>query len=79
LFLVPIMWLIACAVIIVSHARRPVSSDSTERGQVQDCPPDSAVDTSSGTPEPEASPHFRRNLAQLPLRRALGSLPGLHR
>jgi hypothetical protein len=79
LFLVPIVWLIACAVIIVSYARRPVSSDNTDRGQVQECPPDGAVGTSSGTPEPESSPQVRRNVAHLQLRRALGSLPGLHR
>jgi hypothetical protein len=54
-FLVPIVWLIACAVIIVSYARRPTSRDSTDRGQAQECPPDSAVSTSSCTSEPEPS------------------------
>ena len=79
LFLVPIVWLIACAVIIVSYARRPASRDSTDRGQAQECPPDGAVDASSGTPESESSPQVRRNLAQLPVRRVLGSLPGSRR
>ncbi|MGO9730300.1 MAG: hypothetical protein ACLPPO_02930, partial [Mycobacterium sp.] len=32
LFLVPIAWLIACTVIIVSYARRPAFSDRTDRG-----------------------------------------------
>jgi hypothetical protein len=77
LFLVPILWLIACAVVIVSYARRPVSGDNTDRGQARERPPDGAVDASAGTPEPESSP-VRRNLAELPLRRALGLLPGLH-
>ena len=54
-FLVPILWLIACAVIIVSYARRPASCDRTDRGQAQENPPDSAVSTSSCMSEPESS------------------------
>ena len=69
-FLVPIVWLIACAVIIVSYARRPASCDRTDRGQAQESPPDSAVSTSSRTSEPESSHKGRRNLAKLPVRRA---------
>jgi hypothetical protein len=79
LFLVPIMWLIACAVITVSYARRPASCDNTDRGQTQECSADGAVDASSGTPAPESSPQVRRNLAKLPVRRVLGSLPGSRR
>ncbi len=48
-FLVPIAWLVACTVIVVSYARRPASCDSTDRGQTQEGPPDSAVSTSSCT------------------------------
>jgi hypothetical protein len=36
MFLVPIVWLIACAAIIVSYARRPTFRDSTDRGQTQE-------------------------------------------
>ncbi len=79
LFLVPIVWLVACAVIIVSYARRPASGDRTDRGQAQEGPPVSAVSTSSCTSEPESSHRGRRNLAKLPVRRALGSKPALRR
>jgi hypothetical protein len=75
LVLVPIVWLIACAVIIVSYARRPASCDRTDRGQAQESPPDSAVSTSPCTSEPDSSHRGRRNLAKLPVRRALGSKP----
>ncbi len=54
-FLVPIVWLIACAVIIVSYARRPASCDRTDRGRTQESPPDSAASTSSCTSEPGSS------------------------
>ena len=74
-FLVPILWLIACAVIIVSYARRPASCDRTDRGQAQESPPDSAVSTSSRTSEPESSHRGRRNLAKLPVRRAWAPSP----
>jgi hypothetical protein len=72
-FLVPIVWLIACAVIIVSYARRPATSDSTDRGQTLEGPPDSAVSTSSCASEPECSNSGRDNLAKLAVRTALGS------
>ena len=52
IFLVPILWLIACAAVIVSYARRPDSRESTDRGQPQEVPPDSAVTTSLCTSEP---------------------------
>ncbi len=74
-FLVPILWLIACAVIIASYARRPASCDRTDRGQAQESPPDSAVRTSSRTSEPESSHTGRRNLARLPVRRAWAPSP----
>jgi hypothetical protein len=55
-FLVPIAWLIACAVVIVSYARRPACSDRTGRGTAEEGPPDGAVSTFSRTSEPESSP-----------------------
>ena len=54
-FLVPILWLIACAVIIVSYARRPALVDRTDPGQTRGCPADSAVDASVRASEPESS------------------------
>jgi hypothetical protein len=72
-FLVPIVWLIACAVIIVSYARRPASRDSTDREQTHHDPPDSAVSTSLCTSEPQSSRRGQRNLANLPVRRVLGT------
>jgi hypothetical protein len=72
-FLVPIVWLIACAVIIVSYARRPASRDSTDRAQPHERPPDGAASTASCTSEPESSQPAQRNLATLPVRRALGT------
>jgi hypothetical protein len=62
LFLVPIVWLIACAVIIVSYARRPASVDRTDPGQTPGCRPDSAVSMSSRTSEPECSHGGRRDV-----------------
>ena len=53
--LAPILWLVACAAIIVSYARRPAACDRSDRGQVQEGPPDSAVTTPSCTSEPESS------------------------
>jgi hypothetical protein len=61
-FLVPIVWLIACAVIIVSYARRPALVDRSDPGQMRGCPPDSAVSTSSRTSQPECSHRGRRDL-----------------
>jgi hypothetical protein len=71
-FLVPIAWLIACAVIIVSYARRPASRASTPRWEAHTDPPDGAVGTSSCAAEPESSHEDRRNVAKLSVRRALG-------
>jgi hypothetical protein len=54
-FLVPIVWLIACAAIIVSHARRPAFVNRAQPAQTPECPPDGAANTSLCTSEPEAS------------------------
>jgi hypothetical protein len=51
--LVPIVWLIACAVVIVSYTRRPA-------------PPDSVVSTSSSTSEPDSSPETAITQRDLP-------------
>jgi hypothetical protein len=72
-FLVPIVWLIACAVIIVSYARRPASRDSTDLRLTQEGPPDGAAGTASCASEPESAQRAQRNLPTLPVRRALGS------
>jgi hypothetical protein len=71
-FLVPIAWLIACTVIIVSYARRPASCAGTGRWQALADPPDGAVGTSPSTAEPDSSPGDRRNVAKHSVRRALG-------
>jgi hypothetical protein len=56
--LTPILWLVACAVIIVSYARRPAHSRGSDQGPARDGPPDTAVSTSSSTSElMESSPH----------------------
>ena len=56
--LTPILWLVACAVIIVSYARRPAPSCGSDQGPAQESPPDTAVSASSATSEPmtESSP-----------------------
>jgi hypothetical protein len=48
-FLAPFLWLIACAVIIVSYARRPADSHSSDQGPAPEGPGDTAVSTSSST------------------------------
>ncbi|OBA76656.1 hypothetical protein A5641_20995 [Mycobacterium sp. 1554424.7] len=53
MFLVPVLWLVACVVIIVSYARRPVSSYSGDEWPAQaddSAKPD--VSTTSSTSEP---------------------------
>jgi hypothetical protein len=45
--LAPILWLVACAVIIVSYARRPAHPLSSDQGPVREGPPDAAGGTSS--------------------------------
>jgi hypothetical protein len=50
-FLAPILWLVTCAVIIVSYARRPAPSHDDDQGPVREGPPDAAGDTSSRTSE----------------------------
>jgi hypothetical protein len=67
MFVAPILWLVACAAIIVSYARKPASSDRTDRAQAQEIPPDSAVSMSSRASEPESSHRGRRNLAEPPV------------
>jgi hypothetical protein len=49
--LAPILWLVACAAIIVSYARRPAPSRRSDQGPAGEIPPDTAVST-SGTSEP---------------------------
>jgi hypothetical protein len=57
--LTPILWLVTCAVIIVSYARRPAHSRGSDHGPAREGPPDTAVSTSSSTSElmTESSPH----------------------
>ena len=43
LILVPIAWLVACTVIIVSYARRPASSDHFDQGKAEEALADSAI------------------------------------
>jgi hypothetical protein len=50
-FLTPFLWLIACAAIIVSYARRPASSPGVEDGPAREGSTDTAV--GSGSPMPE--------------------------
>jgi hypothetical protein len=45
-FLTPILWLVACAAIIVSYARRPASSSPGDQGQAAEVPADTDVGTS---------------------------------
>jgi hypothetical protein len=56
--LTPILWLVACAVIIISYARRPAHSHGSDQGPAREGPPDTAVSTSSCTSElmTESSP-----------------------
>ncbi|MGH3264245.1 MAG: hypothetical protein ACRDNS_19865, partial [Trebonia sp.] len=56
--LAPILWLVACAVIIVSYARRPVPSRGSDQGPAREGLPDTAVETTSSTSElvTESSP-----------------------
>jgi hypothetical protein len=49
--LTPFLWLVACAVIIVSYARRPAHSHGSDQGPAREGPPDTAVSTSSCTSE----------------------------
>jgi hypothetical protein len=50
-FLAPLLWLVACGVIIVSYARRPAVSGRDDQGQAGEVPPDTDVSTLC-TPEP---------------------------
>ncbi|OBI26227.1 hypothetical protein A5709_07490 [Mycobacterium sp. E1386] len=51
-FATPFLWLIACAVIIVSFARRPAHSSGGDQVPVPESTSDIAVTTSSGASEP---------------------------
>ena len=44
--LTPILWLVACAVIIVSYARTPAQPHDSDQGPAREGPPDTAVSTS---------------------------------
>jgi hypothetical protein len=61
LILVPIAWLIACAAIVVSYARRPASCDSAGGGQAQETRKDSATGNSSRA---QRAPGDRRDMAK---------------
>jgi hypothetical protein len=56
--LTPFLWLVACAVIIVSYARRPAHSHGRDTGPAREGLPDPGVSTSSPTSEltTESSP-----------------------
>jgi hypothetical protein len=58
LTLTPFLWLVACAVIIVSYVRRPAPAHDGDQGPAREGPPDNAVSTSSPTSElmTESSP-----------------------
>ena len=49
--LTPILWLIACAVITVSYARRPATAQERDQGPAPEGPPDTAASTASSTSE----------------------------
>jgi hypothetical protein len=48
--LAPLLWLVACGVILVSYARRPAASRRSDQGPAGEIPPDTAVST-AGTSE----------------------------
>jgi hypothetical protein len=50
LSLAPVLWLVACGVILVSYARRPAASRRSDQGPAGEIPPDTAVST-AGTSE----------------------------
>ena len=58
-FLAPLLWLLACVVIIVSYARRPADSSGSDQEPAREGFPDNAVTTSLRTSEltTESSPH----------------------
>jgi hypothetical protein len=53
--LTPILWLVACAVIIVSYARRPATAPGDQEG----ADPDADVGTAEGVSEQIADPSPR--------------------
>ncbi len=57
-FLAPLLWLLACVVIIVSYARRPADSSGSDQEPAREGFPDNAVTTSLRTSEltTESSP-----------------------
>lgn len=50
--LTPFLWLVTCAVVIISYARRPASSAANDLGAAQDEPQDAVVDISGPIREP---------------------------
>nr|WP_142393441.1 glycosyltransferase family 87 protein [Mycobacterium sp. 4858] len=60
--LAPLLWLLACAVIVVSYARRPAHSDSSDQDPAEEGPPNAGVSTSSPASElmTESSPQAPR-------------------
>lgn len=58
--LMPILWLVACAVIIVSYARRSARSDDSDQALVPEGPSDTAVSTPTGASEPMAESSIQR-------------------
>jgi H+/gluconate symporter-like permease len=45
----PFLWLVACAVIIVSYARRPALSRRGDQGSAREVPPEAAASTSGAS------------------------------
>jgi hypothetical protein len=60
--LAPILWLVTCAVIIVSYTRRPAHRHDSDQGPAREGPPDTAIGTTSCTSElmTESSPRGLR-------------------
>ncbi|MGH3969385.1 MAG: hypothetical protein ACRDTV_15035, partial [Mycobacterium sp.] len=75
--LVPFLWLIACALIIVSYARRPAPSPDSDQEPVHESPSDAAVGTSPRTSELmiEPSPQQPASSADTSFDGTLGSEP----
>jgi glycosyl transferase family 87 len=52
MILAPFLWMIACAVIIISYARRSIPSHDTDQGPAREAPTETAEATSSYASEP---------------------------
>jgi len=79
-FLVPFLWLIACAVIIVSYALRPAASPCSDQEPYRDGPPDTASSASSCASEPmtESSRRLPASSAESSWDRISDSKPAPH-